>query len=50
MAFTAEDAAQMDIQVHKLELEIKLQKLTKDLKELKKVSGKGKSSNSEICL
>ena len=50
MAFTVRDATQMDMEVYKLELEIKLQKLTNDLKELKKVSGKGKSSNSEICL
>jgi hypothetical protein len=37
MAFTAGDAAQMVMQVHKLELEIKLQKLTNELQELKNV-------------
>jgi hypothetical protein len=35
MASTAEDATQMDMQVSKLEFEIKLQKLTNELQELK---------------
>jgi hypothetical protein len=48
MAFTAEDAAQMDMQVLKLELKNKLQKLTNELQGLKKVSNAGKSSDSEI--
>ena len=46
MAFTAGDAAQMVMQVHKLELEIKLQKLTN---EVKNVASAGKSNDSEIC-
>jgi hypothetical protein len=48
MASTAGDAAQIDMQVDKLEFEIKLQKLTNELQELKKVSSIGKSSDSEI--
>ena len=44
----AGDAPQMDMQVNKLELEIKLQKLTNELQELKKVSSTGKNSYSEI--
>ena len=36
MASTAGDAAQMDMQLSKLEFEIKLQKLTNELQELKK--------------
>ena len=37
------------MQVYKLELEIKLQKLTNELQELKSVSSAGKSNDSEIC-
>ena len=48
MAFTAGDAAQMDMQVHKLELEIKLQKLTNEIQDLTKVSSAGKSRDLEI--
>ena len=35
----------MDMQLHKLEFEIKLQKLTKELQELKSVSSAGRSSD-----
>jgi hypothetical protein len=49
MAFTVGDAAQMDMQVYKSGLEIKLQKLTDELQELKNVSSSGKSNDSEIC-
>jgi hypothetical protein len=45
----AGDAPQMDMQVYKLELEIKLQKLTSELQDLKGVSSAGKSNDSEIC-
>ena len=48
MASTIGDATQMDMQPSKLEFEIKLQKLTNELQELKKVSSIGKSSDSEI--
>lgn len=49
MASTAGDAAQMDMQLSKLEFEIKLQKLTNELQELKKrVPSTGKSNDSEI--
>ena len=51
MASTIGDATQMDMQLSKLEFEIKLQKLTNELQELKKkkkVSSTGKNSYSEI--
>ena len=38
----------MDMQLSKLEFEIKLQKLTNELRELKKVSNTGKNSYSEM--
>ena len=47
MASTIGDATQMDMQLSKLEFEIKLQKLTNELWELKKVSNTGKNSYSE---
>ena len=37
MASTIGDATQMDMQLSKLEFEIKLQKLTNELRELKRV-------------
>ena len=49
MAFTAGDAAQIDMKAYKLELEIKMQKLTNELQEPKNVSSVGKSNDSEIC-
>lgn len=49
MAFPVGDAAQMDMQVYKLELEVKLQNLTNELQELKSASSTGKSNNSKIC-
>ena len=48
MASTIGDATQMDMQLSKLEFEIKLQKLTNELQELKMVSSTGKNSYSEI--
>jgi hypothetical protein len=48
MASTIGDATQMDMQPSKLEFEIKLQKLTNELQELKKVSDTGKSNSSEM--
>ena len=48
MASTIGDATQMDMQLSKLEFEIKLQKLTNELRELKKVSNTGKNSYSEM--
>ena len=36
------------MKLHKLEFEIKLQKLTNELQELKRVSSGGRSSDSEI--
>ena len=39
----------MDMQLSKLEFEIRLQKLTDELQELKNVSSSGKSNDSEIC-
>ena len=51
MASTIGDATQMDMQLSKLEFEIKLQKLTNELWELKKkkkVSITGKNSYSEM--
>jgi hypothetical protein len=48
MASIAGDAAQLDMQLNKLEFEIKLQKLTNEVQELKKVSSTGKSRDSEI--
>lgn len=38
----------MDMQLSKLEFEIKLQKLTNELRELKKVSDTGKNNSSEM--
>ena len=38
----------MDMQVHKLELEIKLQKLTNEIQDLTKVSSAGKNRDLEI--
>ena len=49
VAFTAGDATQMEIQVCKLEIEVKLQKLTNELQELKSASGTEKSNNSRLC-
>lgn len=49
MAFNAGDTAQLDMQVYKLELEVKLQKLTNELQELKSASSSGKCNNSKIC-
>lgn len=50
MASTAGDAAQMDMQLSKLEFEIRLQKLTNELQEeqQKKVSNTGKNGYSEV--
>ena len=48
MASAIGDATQMDMQLSKLEFEIKLQKLTNELQELKKVSNTGKNSYSEM--
>ena len=49
MVFTVQDDTQMDMQLHKLEFEIKLQKLTNELQELKKiVSSTGRSSDPEM--
>jgi hypothetical protein len=48
MASTIGDATQMDMQLSKLEFEIKLQKLTNEFRELKKVSNTGKNSYSEM--
>ena len=48
IAASSKDAAQMDMQVCPLELEIKLQKLTNELQELKSASGTEKSNNSKI--
>ena len=48
MASTIGDATQMDMQPSKLEFEIKLQKLTNELRELKRVSDTGKSNSSEM--
>lgn len=43
------DVAQADMQVYKLELEIKLQKLTDELQELKNAPSIGKSNEYVIC-
>ena len=48
MASTIGDATQMDMQLSKLEFEIKLQKLTNELWELKRISDTGKSNSSEM--
>ena len=48
MVFTVQDDTQMDMQLHKLEFEIKLQKLTNELQELKRVSSAGRSSGPEM--
>ena len=47
--FSARDTVQMDMQVYKLVLEVKLQKLTNVLQELKGASSTGKGNNSKIC-
>lgn len=47
MASTAGDATQMDMQLSKLEFEIKMQKLTNELRKLKTVSSTEKNSYSE---
>jgi hypothetical protein len=48
MASAIGDATQMDMQLSKLEFEIKLQKLTNELWELKRISDTGKSNSSEM--
>ena len=48
MASTIGDATQMDMQLSKLEFEIKLQKLTNELWELKRVSHTGENNSSEM--
>ena len=48
MASTIGDATQMDRQLSKLEFEIKLQKLTNELWELKRMSDTGRSNSSEM--
>ena len=48
MASTIGEATQMDLQLSKLEFEIKLQKLTNEFWELKKVSDTGKNNSSEM--
>ena len=48
MASTIGDATQMDMQLSKLEFEIKLQKLTNELRELKRESDTGKNKSSEM--
>uniref|UniRef100_UPI00402B82DD LOW QUALITY PROTEIN: endogenous retrovirus group K member 10 Gag polyprotein-like n=1 Tax=Arvicanthis niloticus TaxID=61156 RepID=UPI00402B82DD len=48
MVLDAAEAAQMDMKVHKLEMEIKLQKLTNELQELKCLSGAKRSDDSEM--
>ena len=48
IASTRGDATQMDMQLSKLEFEIKLQKLTNELLELKRMSDTGKNNSSEM--
>jgi hypothetical protein len=48
MASTIGDATQMDMQLSKLEFEIKLQKLTNEPWELKRLSDTGKNNSSEM--
>ena len=48
MASTIGDATQMDMQLSKLEFEIKMQKLTNELLELKRMSDTGKNNSSEM--
>ena len=48
MVPTLGDATQRDTRLSKLEFEIRLQKLTNELRELKRMSKAGKSNSSEI--
>ena len=48
MVSTIGNATQMDMQLSKLEFEIKLQKLTNELRELKRMSDTGRSNSSEM--
>ena len=48
IASTRGDATQMDMQLSKLEFEIKSQKLTNELRELKRMSDTGKNNSSEM--
>jgi hypothetical protein len=48
MASIVRDSTQMDMQLGKLEFEIKLQTLTNELQDLKKMSNTGKNSYSKI--
>ena len=48
MGFDARDTDWVDMQVYKLELEVKLQKLTNELRELIWASSTGKSNNSKL--
>ena len=43
------DDIQRDMQLQRLEFEIKLQKLTNEFQELKSVSSIGKNNDIEIC-
>ena len=49
MTLMAGDKIQRDMQLQKLEFEIKLQKLTNELQELKRVSNTRENNNSETC-
>jgi hypothetical protein len=48
MASAIANATQMDMQLSKLEFEIKSQKLTNELRELKRMSDTGKNNSSEM--
>ena len=46
--WSLQDDTQMEMQLHKLEFEIKLQKLTNELQELKRESSAVRSSEPEM--
>ena len=48
MTSAVKDDIQRDMQLQKLEFEIKLQRLTNELQELKRVSSVGKNSDFKI--
>jgi hypothetical protein len=50
IASTMEDATHRNMQLSKLEFEVRLQKLTNELRELKRVSDAGRSNSSEMYL